>query len=278
MRKNPPSSLAAALLAVLFGLQLLAQPLVAQPVEPPANNAAQAAQAGAEDDGKNPENLLDLLVMGGEMMIPILICSIIAVTVAIERIVNLQRGKVIPKGFVSGLSGSLGEGFRNIDAGINYCVQSGTNIGSIFKAGIKKLSEGHEAVERAIEDAGAREVGKMKRKLRPLAAVATISPLLRLLGTVYGMIEAFQAASSHTGHGKSDMLAEGIYVALVTTAAGLTLAIPVLIIHQILSGKVDAMVDEIDESAIEFLESAPVKTPKMNRPPAQTPNPFPLES
>ncbi len=278
MRKNPPSSLAAALLAVLFGLQLLAQPLVAQPVEPPANNAAQAAQAGAEDDGKNPENLLDLLVMGGEMMIPILICSIIAVTVAIERIVNLQRGKVIPKGFVSGLSGSLGEGFRNIDAGINYCVQSGTNIGSIFKAGIKKLSEGHEAVERAIEDAGAREVGKMKRKLRPLAAVATISPLLGLLGTVYGMIEAFQAASSHTGHGKSDMLAEGIYVALVTTAAGLTLAIPVLIIHQILSGKVDAMVDEIDESAIEFLESAPVKTPKMNRPPAQTPNPFPLES
>ena len=68
------------------------------------------------------------------------------------------------------------------------------------------------------------------------------------------MIEAFQAASN-AGHGKSDMLAEGIYVALVTTAAGLTLAIPVLIIHQILSGKIDSMVDEIDESAIEFLET-----------------------
>lgn len=278
MRKNPPNTLTAATLAVLLSMLMFVLPLDAQPVDQPPNNAAQAAQGDLGEDANNPKNLLNLLVMGGEMMIPILICSIIAVTVTIERFVNLQRGKVIPQGFVSGLSSSLGEGFKNIDAGVNYCLQSRTNIGNIFKAGIKKLSEGPEAVERAIEDAGAREVGKMKRKLRPLAAVATISPLLGLLGTVYGMIEAFQAASSHTGHGKSDMLAEGIYVALVTTAAGLTLAIPVLIIHQILSGKVDAMVDEIDESAIEFLESTPIKTPRANRPPAQTPNPFPLES
>ena len=276
MSKNSLNPFAAIVMVAFISLQLLALPAAAQPEPAPApNNAAQAAQ-GVPDDTKNPENLLDLLIMGGEMMIPILICSIIAVTVAIERFINLQRGKVIPQGFVSGLSQSLGDGFKNVDAGINYCVQSGTNIGSIFKAGIKKLGEGHEAVERSIEDAGAREVGKMKRKLRPLAAVATISPLLGLLGTVYGMIEAFQAASSHTGNGKSDMLAEGIYVALVTTAAGLTLAIPVLIIHQILSGKVDAMVDEIDESAIEFLESAATKTRTRTRPPAQTPNPFPL--
>lgn len=276
MSKNSLNLFAAIVMVAFISLQLLALPAAAQPGPAPApNNAAQAAQ-GVPDDTKNPQNLLDLLIMGGEMMIPILICSIIAVTVAIERFINLQRGKVIPQGFVSGLSQSLGDGFKNVDAGINYCIQSGTNIGSIFKAGIKKLGEGHEAVERSIEDAGAREVGKMKRKLRPLAAVATISPLLGLLGTVYGMIEAFQAASSHTGNGKSDMLAEGIYVALVTTAAGLTLAIPVLIIHQILSGKVDAMVDEIDESAIEFLESAATKTRTRTRPQAQTPNPFPL--
>ena len=129
--------------------------------------------------------------MGGEMMIPILICSIIAVTVTIERFVNLQRGKVIPQGFVSGLSSSLGEGFKNIDAGVNYCLQSSTNIGNIFMAGIKKLSEGPEAVERAIEDAGAREVGKMKRNCGRLLLLLRFH-LYWDLGTVYGMIEAFQ--------------------------------------------------------------------------------------
>ena len=110
-----------------------------------------------------------------------------------------------------------------------YCDKVGGPVSRIFKAGIPKIGKGEQAIEKAIEDAGAREIGKMKRKLRPLAAVATISPLLGLLGTVYGMIEAFQAASN-AGHGKSDMLAEGIYVALVTTAAGLSLAIPVLIV------------------------------------------------
>ena len=265
MRKNSCRPIVAVVLAVLFSLQVLAMPLAAQ--APADNNAQKAAQGNPGDDTKNPENLLELLVMGGEMMIPILICSIIAVTVAIERFVNLQRRKVIPPGFVSGLSAALGTGFKNVDSAINYCVQGGSTIGQIFKAGINKLKDGPEAVEKAIEDAGAREIGKMKRKLRPLAAVATISPLLGLLGTVYGMIEAFQAASN-AGHGKSDMLAEGIYVALVTTAAGLSLAIPVLIIHQVLSGKVDSMVDEIDESAVEFLESS-VSSFKTSRPKAR---------
>ena len=85
-----------------------------------------------------------------------------------------------------------------------------------------------------------------------MSAVATIAPLLGLLGTVYGMIGAFQAASN-AGAGKADTLAKGIYEALVTTAAGLTLAIPVLIFYQILSGKVDSLVDEVDDRALGLL-------------------------
>ncbi|MFH2002101.1 MAG: MotA/TolQ/ExbB proton channel family protein, partial [Planctomycetota bacterium] len=91
-----------------------------------------------------------------------------------------------------------------------------------------------------------------KRSLKPLSMIATIAPLLGLLGTVYGMIGAFQAASN-TGAGKSDVLAQGIYEALVTTAAGLTLAIPVLIIYMALNHKIDAMVDDLDDCAEEFL-------------------------
>jgi biopolymer transport protein ExbB len=117
---------------------------------------------------------------------------------------------------------------------------------------IPKIPQGQERLQQALEEAGAREVDKMKRSLKPLSMIATIAPLLGLLGTVYGMIGAFHAASN-AGVGKSDMLAQGIYEALVTTAAGLTLAIPVLIIYQVLNNRVDSMVDNLDESADEFM-------------------------
>ena len=101
----------------------------------------------------------------------------------------------------------------------------------------------------------------MKRSLRPLSIIATVSPLLGLLGTVYGMIDAFEKTSSSGGTAKTAMLATGIYEALVTTAAGLTIAIPVLLLYQFLLGRVDKLIDEIDEAASDFVftctESAP---------------------
>ena len=94
----------------------------------------------------------------------------------------------------------------------------------------------------------------MKRSLRGLSIIASVSPLLGLLGTVYGMISAFQTASA-VGMGKSDVLAKGIYEALVTTATGLTIAIPVLLLYQFLSGKVDTIVDDLDEMGMEFMNN-----------------------
>jgi len=94
----------------------------------------------------------------------------------------------------------------------------------------------------------------MKRSLRGLAVIASVSPLLGLLGTVYGMISAFQTAT-HVGMGKADVLGKGIYEALVTTATGLTIAIPVLLVYQYLNSRVDALVDQIDEMGIEFMAS-----------------------
>jgi biopolymer transport protein ExbB len=95
----------------------------------------------------------------------------------------------------------------------------------------------------------------MKRSLRPLSAIAQLAPLLGLLGTVYGMITAFQAASSE-GVGRGDRLASGIYEALLTTAAGLTVAIPAILVHQILSGRVDRLVDAMDEAGDSLVEEA----------------------
>ncbi|HYE98547.1 MAG TPA: MotA/TolQ/ExbB proton channel family protein, partial [Planctomycetota bacterium] len=112
--------------------------------------------------------------------------------------------------------------------------------------GVHQIPHGPAAVEKTVQDAAEREAGQMRRSLRPLSAVAQLAPLLGLLGTVYGMITAFQAASA-AGVGKGEQLAAGIYEALVTTAAGLTVAIPALLAHQILSGKIDRLLDLLEK-------------------------------
>ncbi len=238
-----------------FGAQLFAQ----------GDVAAEAANAGSKVEA---QTLLDLIAKGGMLMIPIGICSLVAVYVAIWQFLVLRRDRVMPPGFQSNLCDSLGAKGDDVDSALAYCEQVDGPVSRIFKAGITKIGKGDEVIEKAIEDAGAREVAKMKRQVRPLSAVATISPLLGLLGTVYGMIGAFQAASA-AGAGKADTLATGIYEALVTTAAGLTLAIPVLICHQILTGKIDSIVDEIDDVAVDFLEHLGGNGSNGKKPPAR---------
>jgi biopolymer transport protein ExbB len=155
---------------------------------------------------------------------------------------------------------SFSGGRKDYRAAMAYCDSTPCPISNIFKAGISRAPQGDEAMEKAIEDAGAREVNKMKRSLKPLSVIARIAPLLGLLGTVYGMIAAFQSASS-MGVGKADSLAKGIYEALVTTASGLTLAIPVLIVYEILCHRIDSIVDHMDDQAIEFLEYTAYSAP-----------------
>jgi biopolymer transport protein ExbB len=215
--------------------------------------AAQDEQSAAATD----ENLdlFTLLWRGGWVMIPIAVASVLALTITIERFISLRRHRIIPPNFLSGIK-SLFEGKQaDENAGIDYCEKNPCVLANLVKTAMPKVGRGERHLQRTLEDAGAREVDRMRRSIKPLSMIATISPLLGLLGTVYGMIGAFQAASS-AGVGKSDVLAEGIYEALVTTAAGLTLAIPVLIIYMILNNRIDAMTDHLDDSAGEFMEVA----------------------
>jgi biopolymer transport protein ExbB len=218
---------------------------------PPAGSAPAPAPAGG-DALKPKETLWSLILKGGPVMIPLGLCSIVAIGSALERFLSLRRAKIIPQNFIAGLKARLGDG-DDVDQAVAYCEQSQTPVGNIFKAGLLNLARGEDFVEKAIEDAGAREVDKLKRSLRLLAVIVTVSPLLGLLGTVYGMIGAFET-STYLGVGKAEFLARGIYEALVTTAAGLTIAIPVLFIHQYLNSRIDALVDEIDGMGLEFME------------------------
>jgi len=206
----------------------------------------------SEDAGAPKETIFSLIKKGGWVMFPLGVASIIAVALIVERFISLNRSKVMPAGFVDGLgqawhadpSGQMAE---------QYCKQSGGAVGHVFEAGLQWRAYGFEAVSRAIEDAGSREAGRMKRSLRPLKAIAAVAPLLGLLGTVYGMIKAFQKTSASGSAAKVAELAVGIYEALVSTAAGLTLAIPVMLIYQVLLARVDGLVDHLDVEGTKFI-------------------------
>ncbi|MDE0839101.1 MAG: MotA/TolQ/ExbB proton channel family protein [Kiritimatiellae bacterium] len=237
---------------------------------PPGNGPAVAAGpvselAEPEDVIVNAEetspvdsrlSLFALILKGGPIMIPMGLMSVIAMAIAAERFASLRRSRVIPADFVTGLLAAIKSDGGDDDTrhAVAHCEEAGGPVGDIFKAGMLRVNRNEEIVEKAIEDAAYREVDKLKRSLKGLAVIASVAPLMGLLGTVYGMISAFQNASI-AGMGKADMLAEGIYESLVTTAAGLTLAIPVLIVFQYLSSRVDSLVDEIDEMCHGFMNT-----------------------
>lgn len=202
---------------------------------------------------REQETLWSLILKGGPVMIPLGLFSLIAMTSMLERSVSLRRDRIIPNDFIAGLKARFKPGDSDVSQGIAYCDESKSPVGRIFRAGLLNLRRGEAFVEKSIEDAGGREVDKLKRSLRLLGTIATVSPLLGMLGTVYGMIGAFET-SAHAGTGKAEMLAIGIYEALVTTATGLTIAIPVLICYYYLNSKIDSVVDNIDDLGIDFME------------------------
>ena len=226
-----------------------------------AGKAVPAAPvAGAPGDGKTdkiatPEmSFLKLLEAGGlQFMIPIGLCSILGLTIIIERCVSLRRRTIIPRGFMPGLKAVFRHDSRDRSAGLDYCHTNGSPIARVVAAAIRKLHKPQETVERAIEDAGGIEVLRLRRFLRLLYGVSAVTPMIGLLGTVWGMIKAFQIAAV-AGLGKAGLLVEGIYIALVTTFAGLVVAIPVLMFYYYFQGKIDDVVHEMNDVTMDFLD------------------------
>lgn len=218
-------------------------------VQPPSEEAAEAAST------MEVQSVWDFMVKGGVMMIPIGLCSLIAMTVVVERLISLRRRKVIPPAFLSGLKEKLNGSPNDPARAIEFCGADASPVANVFAAGIKRLGGPIELVERHIQEAGQREVLRLRKYLRVLSVIAAISPLLGLLGTIFGMITAFQTvAMSADALGKTELLAGGIYEAMITTAAGLVVAIPVLICYHWLSAKVQKLVMDIDQMTVAFVE------------------------
>jgi biopolymer transport protein ExbB len=170
------------------------------------------------------DSLFDMIIGGGPVMIPIALCSVIALAYSVERWVRLTPFKLGGKSFARELIAGLRDGGR--ERGLALCQGKRTPLARIMGTALERWDKPFLEVEKAVEDAGAREVRHLAVNLRPLIVVAAIAPLLGLLGTVWGMIQAFSTIAMRDGLGKPEMLASGISQALITTAAGLAIAIP----------------------------------------------------
>jgi len=246
-----------ALLTVLTFAGLLWQRANAQEgggTELPAATEAAKPEAAAKKGGV-PREPMEVLIGLGPFVYPLGLCSIVLVWVSIERIVMLRRGRVIPRPFVKRFFQHLDEGKLDPKSALKLCEENGSPISSIFAHGIRKWGKSSVEVEQAIIDGGERQVSQLRKHLRVINGTATISPLLGLLGTVVGMIESFNTIATKAAMGKSEELAAGIGLALLTTAVGLMIAIPALIMYMYLSGRVDALVIEMDGLAQTLVDS-----------------------
>ena len=185
-------------------------------------------------------------------MLPIIACSMVAAAIIMERLWTLQQKRVLPKDLT--VQAWHWVKADRLDSERVQMLHQSSPLGQVLAAGLANRDAGREIAKEGIEDTGRHVVHEMERYLNPLGTIAVISPLLGLLGTVIGMVKVFAAITAH-GVGDPGVLAGGISEALITTAAGLTVAIPSLIGYRYLRGRVDALVVRMEKEAMKFLEA-----------------------
>ena len=196
--------------------------------------------------------MFEIVKSGGIVMVPIILSSIIAAAIILERLWTLQRERVLPKELTEKVwrlvqTQQLQE--KHIAA-----LQQNSPLGKVLAAGLSNRHRDRDIMKEAIEDTGRHVVYELERFLNALGTIASISPLMGLLGTVFGMIRTFSSITTQ-GIGNPAVLAGGISEALITTAAGLTVAIPAVIGYRHLRGRVDSLVVEMEKEAIKLVQA-----------------------
>lgn len=200
-------------------------------------------------------SLWDLAVQGGWFMIPIAVASVVTIAFTLERLYGLQKRRILPGSLIQKLRTLMNEGRVEPQDLWETCEQHPSPLASVTKAAVLKTGRTQPEVEKAVQEAVDREVGNMTRSLRPINVVASIAPLLGLLGTVQGMIMAFMVTSttSSTGTAKAQELAHGIYTALVTTFAGLSVAVVSVVLANYLEGRIEKLLRQMEVMFLDLL-------------------------
>ena len=214
--------------------------------------AIAAPVMAAEAAAPPAPSIFQLFLKGGVVMYPLAACSVLAVTLSLDRLLVLRRSRVIPRGFTDGLKGA----FRHEDPepALAYCRQHDSPIARVTAAGLRRWRHGWPAVEKAMEDAGATEAVRLRKNMRFLYALGSVATLLGLLGTISGMIKAFQVAAA-AGVGRVDQLSRGIYEAMTCTFAGLVVAVMVTVAYYFFAGRIERLVADLNDELSRFADA-----------------------
>jgi biopolymer transport protein ExbB len=196
-----------------------------------------------------------IFVKGGYVMYPIVFCSVAALAIFLERLWFLQRGRIIPPGFMR-LVRKLVTEAKVSEAGA-ICEQNSSSMASIIAGGIRAHGKPRDVIKEGIEDAGRQETANLERYMGALATIASVAMLLGLLGTITGMISVFQRVSESVGldmEERTRLLSGGIWEALITTAAGLIIAVPTIVGHSFLTARINSMILEMEAEAMQLLD------------------------
>jgi biopolymer transport protein ExbB len=196
--------------------------------------------------------MLEIVKAGGIMMGPIILASIIAAAILLERLWTLQSKRVLPTELTEKVWRWVEQ--RQIQDKHIAALQQNSPLGKVLAAGLANRHRDRSIIKEAIEDTGRHVVHELDRFIGALGTIASLSPLMGLLGTVFGMIRTFNAITTE-GIGNPAALAGGIAEALITTAAGLTVAIPALIGYKFLRGKVNGLVVQMEKEAIKLVQA-----------------------
>lgn len=195
--------------------------------------------------------MFELVKAGGWLMLPIIACSVVALAIVVERFWSLQYRKVIPRQLVVQIWQLIQAG-KLTDERLRE-LRDGSPLGRVLASGLINIGHPREVMKEAIEETGRHVAHDLERFLNSLGTIAVITPLLGLLGTVVGMIQVF-AVITDVGVGSPGELAGGISKALITTAAGISVAVPALIFHRYFRGRVDELVLEMEMESIKLVE------------------------
>lgn len=196
--------------------------------------------------------MLELLIAGGWLMVLIVLCSIIVLSISAERLYTLNARKIAPPHLLATVWKQLKAG--EMDGAHLRTLKQSSPLGRILAAGLGNAYHGREVMKESIQEAAGHVVHDLERYLNTLGTIAAIAPLLGLLGTVVGMIKVFAEIMTQ-GTGNASALAGGISEALITTAAGLTVAIPALVMHRYFTGKIDGIVVELEQETIKLVDA-----------------------
>lgn len=210
--------------------------------------AVDTAQAASSQGS----SLLDMLVLGGWVMIPLVLLSVLTFYLLIERLITIRKAVSNPDTITDRIRDYVRNG--DVDGAISYCEQKDVPITRILKRGLERLGRPISEIQDAVQAAGKHETYELEKRTNLLASIAGIAPMLGFFGTVLGMIKAFQEIQNLQGNVNPSVLAGGIWEALITTAAGLLVGILALFAYNFLLARIRRLTNDMERSATDFID------------------------